>query len=261
MTRKTLAEYFAEIVELSWREYLAQERNPDVTSRQALLFAIVRACVEGKLGAIQTSLDRLDGPVARNIKTILPKFYTEYPYAKSVAVASSVDDGIPTLPSSTEPETQTTSKTPPKTPPSDNGLDPEPPVPEELPTGKLRPVLDKMMDSPQNVPESILKATQACDKYDYSLGNPFVKSAIVAGLVKLAHNGKMSAIDEILNQLDGKVAEVYHLLGDDVVTTSYALEAPAGAVKGENGVYRIENKSMGALWIPRLESESKRGKR
>ena len=121
MTRKSLSEYFAEIVELSWREYLAQERNPDVTSRQALLFAIVRACVDGKLPAIQTSLDRLDGPVARNIKTILPKFYTEYPYAKSVAVASSVDDGIPTLPSSTEPETQTT---PPKTPqyqPSDNG--------------------------------------------------------------------------------------------------------------------------------------------
>ena len=134
-------------------------------------------------------------------------------------------------------------------------------MPEELPTGKLRPVLDKMMDSPQNIPESILKATQACDKYDYSLGNPTVKSAIVAGLVKLAHNGKMSAIDEILNQLDGKVAEVYHLLGDDdVVTTSYALEAPAGAVKGEMAcMYRIENKSMGALWIPRLESESKRG--
>lgn len=254
MTRKSLSEYFAEIVELSWREYLAQERSPDVTSRQALLFAIVRACVEGKLPAIQTSLDRLDGPVARNIKTILPKFYTEFPYAKSVAVASSVDDGMPTLPSSTEPETQT----PPLT---DDGLDPEPPVPEELPTGKLRPVLDKMMDSPQNIPESILKATQACDKYDYSLGNPTVKSAIVAGLVKLAHNGKMSAIDEILNQLDGKVAEVYHLLGDDVVTTSYALEAPAGATKDENGVYRIENKSMGALWIPRLESESKRGKR
>ena len=72
MTRKSLSEYFAEIVELSWREYLAQERNPDVTSRQALLFAIVRACVDGKLPAIQTSLDRLDGPVARNIKTILP---------------------------------------------------------------------------------------------------------------------------------------------------------------------------------------------
>lgn len=254
MTRKSLSEYFAEIVELSWREYLAQERSPDVTSRQALLFAIVRACVEGKLPAIQTSLDRLDGPVARNIKTILPKFYTEFPYAKSVAVASSVDDGIPTLPSSTEPETQTP-------PLPDDGLDPEQPVPEELPTGKLRPVLDKMMDSPQNIPESILKATQACDKYDYSLGNPTVKSAIVAGLVKLAHNGKMSAIDEILNQLDGKVAEVYHLLGDDVVTTSYALEAPAGSVKCENGVYRIENKSMGALWIPRLEKESKRGGR
>ena len=72
-----------------------------------------------------------------------------------------------------------------------------------------------------------------------------MKSAIVAGLVKLAHNGKMSAIDEILNQLDGKVAEVYHLLGDDVVTTSYAQKPPAGAVKGENGVYRIENKSRG----------------
>ena len=251
MTRKTLAEYFAEIVELTWREYLAQERSPDVTSRQALLFAIVRACVDGKLSAIQTSLDRLDGPVARNIKTIMPKFYTEYPYAKSVA--SSVDDDIPALSSSTEPETQVTPQ------PSD-GLD-QNHTPEELPTGKLRPVLDKMMDSPQNVPESILKAVNACDKYDYSLGNPLVKSAIVAGLVKLAHNGKMSAIDEILNQLDGKVAEVYHLLGDDVITTSYALEAPAGAALGENGVYRIENKSMGALWIPPLESESKRGNR
>lgn len=248
---KTLAEYFAEIVELTWREYLAQERSPDVTSRQALLFALVRACVDGKLPAIQTSLDRLDGPVARRIETILPKFYTEFPYAKSVA--SSVDDGMPTLPSSTEPETQVV-------PLPDDGLDPEP-TPEEPPTGKLRPVLDKMMDSPQSVPDSIIRAVRACDKYDYSLGNPLVKSAIVAGLVKIAHNGKMSAIDEVLNQLDGKVAEVYHLLGDDVVTTSYALEAPAGAVKGENGVYRIENKNMGALWIPRLESESKRGGR
>lgn len=248
---KPLSEYFADIVELTWRDYITQERSPDVTSRQALLFAIVRACVEGKLSAIQTSLDRLDGPVARNIKTILPKFYTVYPYAKTVA--SSVDDGMPTLPSSPEPETQVA-------PLPDDGLDPEHTL-EELPTGKLRPVLDKMMDSPQNVPQSILEAVRACDKYDYSLGNPTVKSAMVAGLVKLAHNGKMSAIDEILNQLDGKVAEVYHLLGDDVVTTSYAIEAPAGAIKGENGVYRIENKSMSAIWIPRLESGDKRGGR
>jgi len=251
---KPLSEYFADIVDLTWRDYITQERSPDVTSRQALLFAIVRACVEGKLSAIQTSLDRLDGPVARNIKTILPKFYTVYPYAKTVAVASSVDDGMPTLPSSTEPETQVA-------PLPGNGLRQEPETLPELPAGKLRPVLDKMMDSPQNVPQSILEAVKACDKYDYSLGNPTVKSAMVAGLVKLAHNGKMSAIDEILNQLDGKVAEVYHLLGDDVVTTSYAIEAPAGAVKGEDGVYRLENKAMSAIWIPRLESGDKRGGR
>lgn len=242
---KSLSDYFADIVELTWREYLIQERSPEVTSRQALLFAIVRACVDGKLPAIQTSLDRLDGPVARNIKTILPKFYTEFPYAKSVA--GSIDDDIPALSSSvesaTEPEPADTTE------------------PTELPTGKLRPVLDKMMDSPQNVPESIIKAIHACDKYDFTLGNPTVKSAMVAGLVKLAHNGKMSAIDEILNQLDGKVAEVYHLLGDDVVTTSYALEAPAGAFMGDNGVYRIENTSMGAIWLPRLQDQNRKGVR
>ena len=134
-TRKSLSEYFGRNCGTELGGNIGSERNPDVTSRQALLFAIVRACVDGKLPAIQTSLDGLDGPVARNIKTILPGFTLSTPYAKSVAVASSVDDGIPTLPSSTGSRNSDNTSQTPQYQPSDNGSDPEPPVPEELPTG------------------------------------------------------------------------------------------------------------------------------
>lgn len=253
---KPLTEYFAELVELTWREYLAQERSPDVSSRQALLFALVRACVEGKLSAIQMSLDRLDGPVAKKVETILPKFYTVYPHAKSVA--SSVGEVKPTLTSPAEPTT------PKQTP---HNLTPSKPSTQTfkqegdgltLPSGKLRPVLDKMLDTSQSMPRTILEAVKACDKYDFTMGNPKVKSAMVAGLLRLAHNGKLTTIAEVFDQLDGKIADVYHLLGDDVYTVSYAEIAPAGAVKNEDGLYQLENQQMSSIWVPRLESDDRR---
>lgn len=251
----SLAEYFADVVELDWMEYMTMETSPDVTSRQAVLFAIVRACVNGNLSAIQTSLDRLDGPVARNIEVIPPKFYTIYPYATTVKEAVPLIDeenSTTTLASSTKD--------------IDDVVDGEieviePEKVEELPTGKLRPVLERMMDAPQHTPESILRAVEACDNYDPTLGKPKVKSAMVAGLMKLAHEGKMAAINEVLEQIDGKVAEVFRLLGDDVIVTSYAIEAPYGATKNSNGVYMLENKQLADLWIPRLDAQSKRGGR
>lgn len=256
---KKLAEYFAELVDLRWREYLTQERSPDVTSRQALLFALVRACVEGKLGAIQMSLDRLDGPVAKRIETILPKFYTVYPYARSVA--GSVDEASPFLPSSTElanPGGVAVQISPP------SQLDEQSSHPRtelDLPSGKLRPVLEAMLDASQSVPVTILKAVRACDKYDFSVGNPTVKSAMIAGLVSLAHSGKLTAIAEVLDQIDGKVAEAYHLMGDDIITVSYAEVAPIGAELNEDGVYQLENKAMASVWVPRLEGEGRGSRR
>src|SRR5690606_6566801 len=100
---------------------------------------------------------------------------------------------------------------------------------EELPSGQLRPVLDKMLDSPKSIVTDILASADLVDKGHYTAGNPMVKSVMVAGMMKLVQDGKMSAVFEVFEQIDGKVAEKLKVLGNDVYVTKFDQIAPAGA--------------------------------
>lgn len=243
-----LTEEFRGMIEMRWDDFAALEKSPDATNFDSVLTGIVRACRKGTLRAIQTALDRLDGKIATELEVEYPKFYVLYPYATKKANDPTIIEGdeldfksddIPTV------------IAPPRAAAADmEELDAEA---EELPTGSLRAVLEKMLDSPKTIVDSILNSADRVDEGDYSGGNPYVKSVIVAGLMKLVHDGRMSAVFEIFDQIDGKVADKLKVLGDDVYLTRFDAIAPAEAVKNADGVYEVVAENVTNMWTARLE--------
>jgi len=233
---------FREIIEMRWSEFVLMEANAGQSNFDSIVSSLVRACTKGNLRAIQTSLDRLDGKVATEIEVEYPKFYTLYPQATKTADSPLIIDGD----SGTTPVA------------SVEKTEPEPVVPEELPTGSLRSVLDRMLDSPKKTVLEILGSVELVDEGDLSKGNPLVKSVIIAGLMKLVHEGKVSAIFEILEQIDGKVADKFKILGSDVFMYNYVEIAPAGAEKNEDGIYQISADNTTDSWVSRLEERNDR---
>jgi hypothetical protein len=87
-----------------------------------------------------------------------------------------------------------------------------------------------------------------------------VKSVIVAGLLKMAHNGSLSAIFEVFDNLDGKLVDKIRVLGDDVFLTSYDTIAPWGAVKNEEGVFVLEAENTSSSWTVSLKRKQEGGR-
>lgn len=241
-----LTEGFREIIELRWNEFVLRERDPEASNFDSIITSIARAASKGNLRAIQTSLDRLDGKIATEIDVEYPKFYTLYPKATKTAddstiidlplTADSIATGISALKASEQSFTKSEE--------------------EELPTGSLRAVLDRMIDSPKSIVAELLTAAEQIDAGDMRYGNPTVKSVIVAGLMKLVHDGKIGAIFEVFDQIDGKVADKFKMLGGDVYIQNFSPIAPAGAEKNENGVYQIAAENTTNVWAVRLEEKN-----
>lgn len=257
---KRLTELFREVIELRWSELVAMENSFDSTNFESIVIALVRACKNGNLRAIQTALDRLDGKIATEIEVEMPKFYYLYPRATMAAddpniiemgepgvvkyengvMTVPVDDGIISLSGA----------------PAD--MDELESVEEELPTGSLRAVLEKLLDSPKVMVGKILVSADAVDKHDLHLGDPKVKSVIIAGLMRLVHNDRIGAVFEIFDQIDGKVADKFKMLGNDMYMKRFDLIAPAGAVKNDDGIYQIEAPNVTNMWSLKLEAGRKR---
>lgn len=232
-----LTDGFREIIELRWSELVAREDDLNQSNFSSIITALVRACQKGNLRAIQTALDRLDGKVALEIEVEYPKFYFTYPMAETALELPAGD-----APTDEVHSPDTTSSV-------------EDSADDDLPTGSLRAVLERMLDSPKQVVANILAAAEAQDRGEDTMGNPFVKSVIVAGLMSLVHGGKISAVFEVFDQIDGKVAEKIKVLGNDVYITSYSAVAPAGAIKNSEGVYQLEADNITNAWTTRLERE------
>lgn len=237
-----LTPFFKEVIEMRWSEFVKKEADSDAyTSAQAVVFAIVRACAKGKLPAIKESLNRIDGKLQEQIEVEYPKFFVTYPYAKVVDSGNKhtvkVESGVMSVPA------------------TDGRPDPERP----LVTGSLRDTLDRMSDAPKALVTKILAAAEDVDlRHGYAadhepLNDPLVKSVIVAGLLKMAHNGSLSAIFEVFDNLDGKLVDKIKILGDDVYMTSYDSVAPAGAKKNKDGVYQIGADNTSNRWALSLE--------
>ena len=244
-----LTDEFRELIELRWDEFIAREKNQEGTNFDAIVTALARACSKGDLRAIKMALDRMDGKIATEIEVEYPKFYVVYPYATKTADDEAIIEADE-LPAGVL---------------IHNGVDevtkidltaPISSEDEELPTGSLRAVLDKMLDTPKQTVTDILEAAKCLDNGLPAKGNPYVKSVIVAGLMSLVHKGQMGAVFEVFEQLDGKISEKYKMLGDDVYIQNFATIAPAGAVKNADGVYQIESDNITNAWAVRLEAQN-----
>lgn len=246
-----LTEGFRELMELRWSEFIVREANDDGTNFDTIITALVRAASKGNMRAIQTALDRLDGKIAMEIDVEYPKFYTIYPNARIAADDDSIiDESVLSLPSPPPIDTYKLRQ-----------LVGDSTVEDELPTGSLRAVLDRMLHAKKKIPLVILQSAEYIEQQQPAEMDPLVKSVIVAGLMKLVHDGKMSAVFEVLEQIDGKVADKLKVLGNDVYMKRFDEIAPAGAVKNEQGIYQIEADNVTNSWVLRLEKEqNKRGR-
>lgn len=237
-----LTPFFKELLEKRWSEFVQQEKDESYTSSQAVVFSLIRACAKGKLPAIKQALDRIDGKVAIEIEVEYPKFYFTYPYATSVA-------GLPAG--------KTTTKKVAK-------AEDEEELPDEPVTNSLRDTLKRMSEQPRSLVGLIMETSKAIDKLtpydDPPQSDPLVKSVIVAGLLQLAHNGSLGAIFEILDQIDGRVADKIKLLGGDVHLSRMDEIAPAGAVKNAEGIYQIEADNTTNAWAASLERTKSNGR-
>jgi hypothetical protein len=235
-----LTPFFKETIEKRWSEFVKMETSEDYTSSEAVVFAIIRACVVGKLPAIKESLNRVDGKLAEQIEVIYPKFYIQYPHATAIA------SGGKFAKIGTDPETTNMLQTT-EGPPFAPGEAPT------LVTGSLRDTLTRMSEQPRNLVSAILAAAKDVEtRHSYQadsdpLTDPLVKSVIVAGLLKLAHDGNLGAIFEVFDNIDGKLVDVIRILGEDVYLTSYDTIAPSGATKVD-GVYQMEADNTTSKW-------------
>jgi hypothetical protein len=257
MSGKALTEGFRSVIELRWSEFILFESDMNGSNFDGAIAALVRACRKGNLRAIQTALDRLDGKVAMEIEVEYPKFYTLYPNATKTADDPSIIEIDGGRLAEVEPIPDNPHELMLVDGPHDKDVvqDPE----EELPTGSLRKVLEKMIHSSKKVTTAILESADSLESGDVPLMDPHVKSVIVAGLMKLVHDGRMGAVFEVFDQLDGKVADKYKILGGDVHFKNYATIAPAGAVRNEDGIYQVYSDKITNSWVARLEQT--RGKR
>lgn len=242
-----LTPFFKELIECRWSQFVQAERAEEHTSAQGVVFAIVRACAEGKLPAIKESLNRIDGKLAEQIEVQYPKFYITYPYATAVEAKGTTiknEKGFMTIP---EGDGFMTIGTNPE----------EPTASAPLVTGSLRDTLNRMSDAPKSLVNTILEGAKDVDLHEgYAadtepLNDPLVKSVIVAGLLRMAHNGSLGAIFEVFDNLDGKLVDTIRILGDDVYLTSYDTIAPVGATKVD-GVYQVEADNTTNKWAVSL---------
>lgn len=238
-----LTTYFKDVIEKTWVDFCRLENDTSVTSLQGVVLSLVRACYGGKLPAIKEALNRTDGKVVQEIKVEYPQFYFLYPYATDVVGGESSTDS--------EEVVQTA---------------PTPDFSEEPVTGSLRDTLDRMSARPRVLVDQILGSADIAEKaymdgVTSAVGDgPLVKSVIVAGLLKLAHGGHLSAVFEVFDRIDGAVADTVKVLGEDVFITCMDKIAPAGAKKNVDGIYQLSAANTTNQWVTALERRQINGR-
>lgn len=234
-----LGDLFREVVDLSWSEFREREKDGTITNEADAVYKLVRATrrKRGGLRATKEAINRLDGKVAEKIEVEYPKFYFVYPNA-----SSSLGETENTLSNA---------------PSEEEVLPAVADEPEEPPTGSVRAMVEKMLIREKTVPLGIIQAADQIDVHGYSdLGNPKVSAVIAAGLFEMTDSNP-AAIYEIFEQIDGKVADKYKVLGDDIYITKYDEIAPVGAYKNDKGMWQIEIPNVTSTWALKLEQGRK----
>lgn len=253
--RGKLGSFLREVINWQWDAFCEAEQDHNYTGFQSAVFSLVRACSEGKLGAIKLAIDRIDGKIETPVKLEYPKVYFIYPNAESVSISETNRKQIegPTEVGPAKNREQIVSESEPTPEPEEDDSTPA--------TWTLRETLNKMADQPRILVSVILDRKKAVENGilepnpDDPHNIPMVKSIIAANLLRLAEKNNFEAIMEIFDQIDGKLVETIRILGDDIHLVQYSTEAPYGAIKNKDGVYQIEAREVAESWKAKLKKD------
>lgn len=215
---------FNDIINWKWSKYLKEKENfSHHTSYENAIFDVIDAIVNGSLKAIRIALERVDGKVETPVEVIYPKVYMLFPYA--VTDSHSIQDDTPV---------------------AEKALVTKPKI--DIETAGLRETVKLLGHSPLAAVDAIISNQEALSKdATADVWDPYVKSVVAAKLFMLSR-GKLDAISEILDQIDGKVAEVVRVMGEDIYIVSYSKIAPQAAKINKDGVLQIEMPNTTNQW-------------
>lgn len=236
--KRRLSEFLAEVSEMRWDDFVTAELDMSYSTSESIIFSLIRACAMEQLSAIKTSFGRLDGKMATPVRVITPKVYFTFPNATEAMQVIVVENPNPE-PKSVEVATVEEMK----------------PI---LPTKGFRETMDRMIDSSREIPKAIIEAQEQVEKFIRNAGRrpanvPKVKSVVVAHILHMAQERNMESINEVFDQMDGKLVETFKLLGDDMYIMKFDEIAPQGAFKNEDGVWTIEAGVVQEMWRQKLE--------
>ncbi len=239
-----LGNFLREVSNWNWEEFCRAEGDPTYTTNQALIFALVRSCAMEKMEAIKLALNRIDGKLKTPVKIEMPKVYYLFPYATATVPAPTPPVLLPPPEAAEDGLTY-------------EALPDEPPVENDLPSLSLRQTVAKMSDNPRQVPDFIIQyATQTQQwlngQAEEPIEKPLVKSVVAAHLLAMAQRRDITALNEVFDQIDGKLVETIQILGDDIFITSYALTAPPEAQLNKDGVLQLEAMQAQNMWAQKL---------
>jgi hypothetical protein len=267
VAKQSLGDFLKEVSNYSWDKFVEAEHDPKYSTRESIIFSLVRACVMEQIAAIKVSLDRIDGKLKTPVKVEYPKMFYIYPNATSV---EGIDMGEPRGESSAiiiySEEGTVEQKM------YSEAIEGELLIPDnldyideednDLATLSLRQTLERMVDAPRQIPDKIIEFEQQIEQHYRKrpaevplppVGDrPAVKSVIAAHLLKMAQHRKIDALYEVFDQIDGKLVETIQIVGEDVLIPNYSLTAPAGAYLNEQGVLQLEATQAQELWTQKF---------
>lgn len=252
-----LAEFLKEVSNWSWEEFARAEKDPEYTTNQAVVFALIRSCAMQSLSAIKIALNRLDGKLKTPVEIEMPKVFYLYPCAAGSKTAA--DPASPALP---DPVTDAQADRviegeliiPPEPDPKE---DMDEPGPKDLPSMGFRETLREMSDFPRTLPLAITELALQTEQWLRNQAPkpqeiPRVKSVVAAHLLIMAQNRNIDALTEVFDQIDGKLTETIQILGEDIYITNYSAIAPPEATLNEDGILQVEATQAQNIWAQRL---------
>lgn len=263
MGKDKLGKFLAEVSNWRWDEFARAEYDPQYTSNQSIIFALIRACAMQKLDAIKISLNRIDGKLKTPVKIEMPKVFYLYPYAglepgNTSNTHATDEQAAHDDPEITEQAMQIIEgEIMPAVVPA--GQDDSAPLPD-LATMSLRETLNEMSDLPRELPEQLIRLALETEQWLKRNGPqpdeiPKVKSVVAAHLLVMAQSRNLNAITEVFDQIDGKLVETIQILGDDIYITSYSPIAPPEAVPNKDGILQTEATNSQDIWAEKLRKD------
>lgn len=220
----------SDVADWEWRDFILARNGDTKSEYEDAILELIYSIADEKtsLSAIKKSIERVDGKQPENIKVEYPKFYMRYPYAKNVE--KMIGSGVV----------------------ADIAPEIKMPAPE-MATAGIRGAIADVSSRPKGSAAKVLEIARRFieDPAYQSRVSIKVKEVVASALIVLSKT-KQQAMEELLNQIDGKVAVTYKLLGDDVYLTDYGDVAPAGGYLDKEGIYVVESKNVTDVWAAKL---------